>query len=172
MEKKTIIVFVVVIVLLLGGIFLLTARNNNSTVSNTNLSAFAQCLKTTKTTFFGAFWCPHCQATKRMFGKAAKELPYVECSTPDGRGQNQVCKDKNITNYPTWEFANGERLTGEVTLAQLTERTNCTETGLDTTRPAIVASSTLQNASSSSSSSAAQNATPVTPARTIPLKPF
>ena len=90
-----------------------------------DLLPLAKCLKEKGATFYGAYWCPHCQATKRMFGSAAAELPYVECSTPDGKSQLQVCKDKGITNYPTWVFADGERLTGEQTAAQLAQASGC-----------------------------------------------
>ncbi len=69
---------------------------------------FAQCLRDKKTlTFFGAFWCPHCQAEKARFGKSAQYLPYVECSTPDGQNQTKVCIDAKVKTYPTWEFADG-----------------------------------------------------------------
>lgn len=90
-----------------------------------NLLPLAQCLKEKGATFYGAFWCPHCQATKGLFGSAASELPYVECSTPDGKDQLQVCKDKEITNYPTWIFADGTRMTGELTAAQLAAKSGC-----------------------------------------------
>lgn len=93
---------------------------------------FAKCITDTKTvTFYGAFWCPHCQAQKARFGKSAKYLPYVECSTPDGQGQLQVCKDKNISTYPTWEFgvssiiASSTLITGEIELVELAEKTSC-----------------------------------------------
>ena len=95
---------------------------------------FAQCIRDKKTvTFFGAFWCPHCQAQKARFGKSAKYLPYVECSTPDGQGQLQVCKDNLIETYPTWQFATGTnalatstyRHTGEMELVDLAEATDC-----------------------------------------------
>ncbi|RJR14013.1 hypothetical protein C4585_00885 [Candidatus Parcubacteria bacterium] len=89
------------------------------------LGPFAQCLGEKGATFYGAFWCPHCQAQKRMFGSAQDQLPYVECSTPDGQGQLQVCIDKGIQQYPTWVFADESRLTGEVPLAQLAEKTGC-----------------------------------------------
>jgi hypothetical protein len=89
------------------------------------LDSFAQCLKDHGAIFYGAWWCPHCQNTKRMFGKSARLLPYLECSTADGKTQLQICTDKNVTNYPTWEFANGERLTGERTLQELSEKSGC-----------------------------------------------
>lgn len=89
------------------------------------LDAFAQCLGEKGATFYGAFWCPHCQVQKKMFGKSAKLLPYVECSTTDGKGQLEICTEKKVEGYPTWEFADGSRLTGEVPLATLAEKTSC-----------------------------------------------
>lgn len=94
---------------------------------------FAKCIaqKEKGVTFYGAFWCPHCQAQKARFGKSAKYLPYVECSTPDGQHQTQFCTDNNISTYPTWEFATSTistttiRVVGEVELAELAEKTQC-----------------------------------------------
>lgn len=91
---------------------------------------FAQCIKDKGATFYGAFWCPHCKNQKAMFGKSAKYLPYVECSTPDSQGQLQICKDVGITTYPTWHFTNDvstttKVLTGEVELVDLAKETGC-----------------------------------------------
>ena len=87
--------------------------------------ALAQCLKANGAVFYGAFWCPHCQNQKKSFGSSASLLPYVECSTPDGQSQTQICKDKNISGYPTWEFKDGSRLEGEVSLADLASKSGC-----------------------------------------------
>lgn len=93
---------------------------------------FAKCIKDAGVTFFGAFWCPHCQAQKARFGKAAQYLPYTECSNPDGQTQTQVCKDANISTYPTWQFPAGlnnstttSRHTGEMELIDLAAATSC-----------------------------------------------
>ena len=59
------------------------------------------------------------------FGSSKDLLPYVECSTPDGNEQVQICKDKKIEGYPTWEFADGSRLPGELSLQTLSEKTGC-----------------------------------------------
>lgn len=112
------ITIIVLIVLALGASFLIKTGPGN-------LDSFAQCLKEKGASFYGAYWCPHCQRQKAMFGSAASLLPYVECSTPDGKGQLQVCIDKKVESYPTWEFADGSRLTGEVALATLAEKTGC-----------------------------------------------
>ena len=86
---------------------------------------FAECIAKSGATFYGAFWCPHCEAQKAMFGKSADKLPYVECSTPDGQSQNQVCTDKGIMEYPTWFFANSSSTTGVLDFGQLSQATGC-----------------------------------------------
>lgn len=85
----------------------------------------AQCLKDKGAVFYGAFWCPHCQEQKKMFGNSAKLLPYVECSTPDGKNQTQICIDKGVQSYPTWEFSDGSKLTGEQQPQILAEKAGC-----------------------------------------------
>lgn len=87
--------------------------------------ALASCVAQSGATFYGAFWCPHCQEQKALFGKSAKLLPYTECSTPDGQGQTQICKDKNIESYPTWEFKDGTKHVGVLSLEELASSTSC-----------------------------------------------
>ena len=29
---------------------------------------------------YGAYWCPHCQAQKKVFGESFQYVPYVECT--------------------------------------------------------------------------------------------
>lgn len=85
----------------------------------------ATCIKDSGATFYGAFWCPHCQATKQMFGKSERLLPYVECSAPDGKSQLPVCKEAGVSGYPTWVFADGSQLSGQQSLEVLAEKTQC-----------------------------------------------
>lgn len=87
--------------------------------------SLAQCLSDKGAKFYGAFWCPHCQAQKRIFGNSEKLLPYVECSLPDGKTQTQECIDAGVQQYPTWVFADGSRITGEQTPQALAEKTSC-----------------------------------------------
>jgi len=85
----------------------------------------AQCLKDKGATFYGAFWCPHCQEQKALFGKSTRFLPYFECSTPDGSSQLSACKEKGIEGYPTWIFADGSRKSEVLTPASLAELVKC-----------------------------------------------
>ena len=53
--------------------------------------------------YYGAFWCPNCQKQKRLFGRSAERLPYVECS-PNGRNGTLAfeCAAAGIDSFPTW----------------------------------------------------------------------
>lgn len=127
-DKKQKIFAGVILVLILGVVGLAFVRKDVSTAPGA-YDSFATCLKDKGAIFYGAFWCPHCQAQKKMFGTSAKLLPYVECSTPDGRGSTQLCQDKKIDSYPTWELADGTRIPVEsssgVSLATLAAKTSC-----------------------------------------------
>ena len=119
-NKNTIIVAIIALLIIgLAAIWIKSSRQPGK------LDAFAQCLKESGAVFYGTFWCQHCQNQKALFGKSAKYLPHVECSTPDGRSQLAICKNKNIESYPTWEFNDGSRLDGEISLTQLAEKTGC-----------------------------------------------
>ncbi len=108
---------------LIGGSKYLTTKATE--VPTGKYTAFATCLKDKGAKFYGAFWCPHCQEQKALFGDAEKELPYVECSTPDKQNQTQVCIDQRIKSYPTWILSDGTRLPGLVSLDKLAESTSC-----------------------------------------------
>jgi thiol-disulfide isomerase/thioredoxin len=86
---------------------------------------FASCIKDSGAKFFGAFWCPHCQEQKALFGKSASKLPYVECSKPSGNGQLPICDEAGVKSYPTWESPSGERKTGTLSFAELSAMTMC-----------------------------------------------
>lgn len=125
-------IFISVIVLLIVGTFatvLVRERNSNMPIEPAKYDKLAQCIKDSGATFYGAFWCPHCQAQKKLFGTSAKLLPYVECSNPSATDTTQICKDKKITGYPTWELVDGTRLPVEngagVTLETLASKTKC-----------------------------------------------
>jgi hypothetical protein len=87
--------------------------------------SLAKCIAQSSTTFYGAFWCPHCAEQKTKFGTGAQYLPYVECSLPDATGRTQVCIDAGVKNYPTWVFKDGSRLVGTQSVSTLSQKTGC-----------------------------------------------
>lgn len=125
--RNILIAFAVIVIAALGYSFYTKSQPGK-------LDTFAQCLGEKNVKFYGAFWCPHCQAQKALFGNSKDKLPYIECSTPDSKGQTEICKEKEIQSYPTWSsmvasttasttdevFAPGEK-----TLQELAEMSGC-----------------------------------------------
>ncbi len=74
-------------------------------------------LKQVGAIFYGAWWCPHCNTQKELFGlEAVQLLPYVECDKDEpGR---QRCMGAKVRAYPTWDL-NGERREGVMSLEEL-----------------------------------------------------
>lgn len=86
--------------------------------------ALAEHLTEVEVIKYGAFWCPHCQEQKLLFGKEAFEkVKYIECDPAGKNPQAQVCADVGIQSFPTWEI-NGELSPGVKTLEELAQLTN------------------------------------------------
>ena len=83
-----------------------------------NLVEFAKALQQAGVRFFGADWCPFCTEQKALFQDGAHFLPFIEMSNPD-RTRNATAISENVSTYPTWDFGNGQRVTGVQTLQQL-----------------------------------------------------
>ena len=121
-KLRNLILLIVGVLIIVGVVFyFLWAQQSGPN----KLDAFAKCISAKGAKFYGAFWCPHCQDQKSLFGSAKQYLPYVECSTADSNGQLQVCIDQKIKVYPTWKFADGSTQEGEMSLADLATKTGC-----------------------------------------------
>lgn len=59
------------------------------------LSDIARHLSASGARLYGVWWCEGCREQKELFGAAALDLPYVECSRQAPPG---------IEEYPTWEI--------------------------------------------------------------------
>ncbi|HEY9763265.1 MAG TPA: hypothetical protein V6D07_12120 [Trichocoleus sp.] len=77
-------------------------------------------LKASGATMYGAYWCPHCAEQKELFDGAAAQLPYVECDASGENPQPQLCKEKGIQGYPTWEIS-GQLYPGTRSLDELAQ---------------------------------------------------
>ena len=93
------------------------------------IRGLAEHLSQSDAKFYGASWCPHCAEQKQLFGSSVKRVPYVECSPGGPQAPSApICKEKNITNYPTW-IINGERYTGVQPLDTLAQLSHYKEQG-------------------------------------------
>ena len=80
---------------------------------------FAKYLKDNGVVKYSAYWCPNCLNQAELFGKQAyKELNVVECARDGKKSQTQLCIDKNIQGFPSWEI-NGKIIIGVQTLKEL-----------------------------------------------------
>ena len=113
------------IFIMAGVAFALSSGDGWRTTAVEGYEELAQCITDSGAKFYAAFWCPYCQEQKRVFGRGADSLPYIECSTPNGQGQLATCAEAEITSYPTWEFADGVRLSGALAPRSLAQLTGC-----------------------------------------------
>ena len=83
--------------------------------------ALAKFLKNNGVVKYSAYWCPNCLDQSELFGKEAyKELNVVECARDGKNSQTQLCIDKKIEGFPSWEI-NGKIIIGVQTLKELSE---------------------------------------------------
>ena len=72
---------------------------------------------------YSAYWCPNCLNQSELFGKQAyKELNVVECASDGINSKTQLCIDKRIKGFPTWEI-NGKLILGVLSLKELSKLT-------------------------------------------------
>ena len=110
--------------LVVVGLIAFAATNSASESAASPYNEFAQCLTDNGVTMYGAWWCPHCENQKDLFGSAFDNVTYIECSTA-ARTMNQTCRDAGIEGYPTWEFGDGLRASGEQSLETLAAKSGC-----------------------------------------------
>ncbi len=127
MNQNAVIAVAAVVLVGVGGYALLGGGGDGPTgdITEEDLNDFAQCLAENDATFYGAYWCPHCNQQKAVFGDAMQHVDYVECS-PDGQEapRAEICDEKQIESYPTW-IIDGERHTGVQSLQELAGATGC-----------------------------------------------
>lgn len=125
MKKKNkpylIVAAIIIVAAIAGGVYWYQQANSGPGPYDD----FARCLTDKGVKMYGAYWCPHCQNQKELFGKSWQYVTYVECAVPTGNGQTQVCADAGISSYPTWEFAGGKRQSRKLTIAQLSSESGC-----------------------------------------------
>ena len=84
---------------------------------------FAKYLKDNGVVKYSAYWCPNCLYQSELFGKQAyKKLNVVECAKDGKNSQTQLCIDKKIKGFPTWEI-NGKLILGVLSLKELSKLT-------------------------------------------------
>lgn len=83
-----------------------------------NYSEIEKCLLENEVKMYGVEWCPTCAKQKQIFDSKLEGI-YVECID-----NPQLCLDKKVEGYPTWEF-NGEKHLGLLQPLELAEKVGC-----------------------------------------------
>ena len=107
-----------VAVLAIGYAMTPPASADTASLTSDRLTALADHLRESGAVFYGAYWCPHCQAQKQMFGAAASRLPYVECDPRGAEARPDLCQAAGVRAYPTWVIG-GKTIEGEVSPTDL-----------------------------------------------------
>lgn len=118
-----------VLVILLVFAMLVVAGCKASEFPQEKIDALANCLAEKGVKEYGAFWCPNCAEQKKMFGRSYEILMargvYVECDPRGEDEQSELCLEKDVRKYPTWEFPGGEVVVGVVSFADLAAKAGC-----------------------------------------------
>lgn len=118
-KTKIIIIFVVLVILALWSFIFFPSKP----ASPNNYDNFSICLTQNNAKMYGAYWCPHCQNQKDMFGSSWKYVNYVEC---DNNGQQAaICTQAGVRGYPTWTFNDKIEREGELTFTDLSTYSGC-----------------------------------------------
>eukprot|EP00286_Rhodomonas_abbreviata_P001461 CAMPEP_0181289108 /NCGR_PEP_ID=MMETSP1101-20121128/706_1 /TAXON_ID=46948 /ORGANISM="Rhodomonas abbreviata, Strain Caron Lab Isolate" /LENGTH=343 /DNA_ID=CAMNT_0023393307 /DNA_START=1 /DNA_END=1031 /DNA_ORIENTATION=+ len=88
--------------------------------SSAQAIALGKHLSSIGATMYGAFWCSHCYGQKQVLGREVADttLTYVECDKKGAYNQRDLCKEKKVPGFPTWEIK-GELFPGEKSLEEL-----------------------------------------------------
>ena len=83
----------------------------------------AKYLKDNGVVKYSAYWCPNCLNQSELFANQAySELNVVESARDGINSQTQLCIDKKIKGFPTWEI-NGKLILGVLSLKELPKLT-------------------------------------------------
>ena len=95
-----------------------------TTLSSIEKINFAKYLNDNNVVMYSAYWCPHCNDQKQLFGKkAVEELLIVECAKDGKNNQYKLCQEKGIEGFPSWEI-NNQIYSGTMSLNELAKMTN------------------------------------------------
>ena len=110
-------------------LLLFVAACSSSKYPKEKTDALANCLADKGIKEYGAFWCPNCANQKKLFGKSYEIIMdrgvYVECDPRGENPQSELCLEKKIDKYPTWEFPDGKVNVGVMSLEYLAFTAGC-----------------------------------------------
>lgn len=118
-KRRSTLTIIIAAIAVFGALILAAVLRNTLPSQYDDLAA---CITDKGGVVYEAYWCSACAAQKELLGSSVRKLDQVECSSP-GSQSFDLCPD--ITNTPTWERADGERLLGVREPVELAEFYGC-----------------------------------------------
>lgn len=84
------------------------------------IAQFAQCLTSRGMKMYGSPYCGYCTQQRDMFGQAFSYITEIDCTR-----QGEVCSEKGISGYPTWEDGGGRLYPGVQSFSSLSQISGC-----------------------------------------------
>ena len=123
MNRRILIIGIFVIVLLF------VSACSGSPYTKEQRDSLALCLSEKGVKEYGAFWCPNCAKQKKLFGDSFDIIMdkgvYVECDPRGDNSMSELCIEKDVQKYPTWEFPDGKIFVGVIPLDEFVQFTEC-----------------------------------------------
>ncbi len=114
------------VLVIAAALFVMFKITGNVSAEPSIYDSFAKCTSDSGAVMYGAYWCPHCENQKEIFGSSFKYVNYIECDPRGNNAKPELCEQAEIQGYPTWIFSNGEKRSGEMPLRTLASLTGCT----------------------------------------------
>jgi glutaredoxin len=122
--KKSLFILTIISILI-ATLALAACDKNKTEVKDGPYAGLARCLTAKGVKFYGAYWCPHCQNQKKMFGDDMRYVNYVECDPKGENAKPEECVKANVESFPTWVFPGQDRIIGEAKIEDLAQKANC-----------------------------------------------
>lgn len=117
------LVWIAIGIAIIWGVGAVALKNKGEVnLASSVMDNFAKCLTDKGVKMYGADWCPHCQNQKKAFGASFKFIDYTRCELD---GNKQKCESAGIKGYPTWVFLAGEKIEGEASFEDLSDKSGC-----------------------------------------------
>ena len=120
MGRRYKIVISLIIILLIGSLIYYSINRPTEELTLSEKETLAKCLTQKGIFLYSTINCPNCEVQKEEFGKAIKEIVYINCFIEEAK----CAKYSEQKVYPFWgmdEIA----IIGPIPLDKLKERTSC-----------------------------------------------
>lgn len=101
---KLLLISTVIFVVVYGSSYMAHSGLRSSGPASQTVIDLAKHLTNTGSSMYGSYTCTHCKTQKLLFGDAFQYINYIECNPAGENSKSELCLEKGIDGYPTWEI--------------------------------------------------------------------